>query len=83
MVPALLPFVFAIFWASSYAAAKIGLADITPYAFVAIRLTLAAAAALILVQIFGRSWEPVKARWLPYSPFHVGPSFVSDVLSIA
>ena len=34
----LLPFVFAVLWASSYAAAKIGLADITPYAFVAIRL---------------------------------------------
>jgi len=64
MVPALLPFVFAIFWASSYAAAKIGLADISPYLFVAIRLTLAAAAALILVQVFGRSWEPVKRRWL-------------------
>ena len=45
MLPAILPFLFAIFWASSYAAAKIGLADITPYAFVAIRLTLAAAAA--------------------------------------
>ena len=64
MLPAILPFLFAIFWASSYAAAKIGLADITPYTFVAIRLTLAAAAALILVQVFGRSWEPVKARWL-------------------
>ena len=40
------------------------MADITPYTFVAIRLTLAAAAALMLVQVFGRSWEPVKARWL-------------------
>ena len=35
MLPALLPFLFAIFWASSYAAAKIGLADIGPYLFVA------------------------------------------------
>jgi len=64
MLPAILPFLFAIFWASSYAAAKIGLADITPYTFVAIRLTLAAVAALILVHVLGRSWEPVKARWL-------------------
>src|SRR5438876_6945767 len=43
VLPAALPFMFAIFWASSYAAAKIGLADITPYAFVAIRLAIAAA----------------------------------------
>lgn len=64
MIPALLPFLFAIFWASSYAAAKIGLADISPYTFVAVRLTMAAAAALILARLFNRSWEPVKRRWL-------------------
>jgi len=64
MLPAILPFLFAVFWASSYAAAKIGLADISPYLFVAIRLSIAAAAALALVQVFGRSWAPVKARWL-------------------
>jgi drug/metabolite transporter (DMT)-like permease len=45
-----LPFGFAVLWASSYAAAKIGLADITPFAFVALRLALAAiGAALILL----------------------------------
>ena len=33
VLAATLPFVFALFWASSYAAAKIGLADISPYAF--------------------------------------------------
>ena len=38
LLSAACPFVFAILWASSYAAAKIGLADITPYAFVAVRL---------------------------------------------
>jgi drug/metabolite transporter (DMT)-like permease len=42
MLSAALPFLFAILWASSYAAAKIGLADITPYTFVAVRLTIAA-----------------------------------------
>ena len=64
MLPALLPFLFAIFWASSYAAAKIGLADISPYFFVAIRLSIAAVAALLLVQVLGRSWAPLKGRWL-------------------
>ncbi len=63
MLPAALPFVFAILWASSYAAAKIGLADITPYAFVAIRLTVAAAAAIVMVLALKRPWDAVKRRW--------------------
>ena len=63
VLPATLPFVFAILWASSYAAAKIGLADITPYAFVAIRLALAAAAAVVMVLALKRPWGPVKRRW--------------------
>ena len=63
MLPATLPFVFAILWASSYAAAKIGLADITPYAFVAIRLTIAAAAAIVMVLALKRPWGAVKRRW--------------------
>jgi drug/metabolite transporter (DMT)-like permease len=63
MLPAILPFLFAIFWASSYAAAKIGLADISPYLFVAIRLTFAATAALIVVGVLGRPWGPLLRRW--------------------
>ena len=63
MLSATLPFVFAILWASSYAAAKIGLADITPYAFVAIRLAIAAAAAVLMVLALKRPWGPVKLRW--------------------
>ena len=63
MLPALLPFLFAIFWASSYAAAKIGLADISPYLFVAIRLTFAATAALVMVLVLGRPWGPLLRRW--------------------
>lgn len=63
MLPATLPFVFAILWASSYAAAKIGLADISPYLFVAIRLALAAAAAILMVLALRRPWRPVVRRW--------------------
>jgi drug/metabolite transporter (DMT)-like permease len=59
----LLPFVFAVLWASSYTAAKIGLADITPYAFVAIRLTIAAAAAIALVLVLRRPWAPIARTW--------------------
>jgi drug/metabolite transporter (DMT)-like permease len=64
VLPAILPFVFAILWASSYVAAKIGLADISPYAFVAIRLAIAAAAAIVMVLALRRPWGPVKRRWL-------------------
>jgi drug/metabolite transporter (DMT)-like permease len=64
MIPALLPFLFAIFWASSYAAAKIGLADITPYLFVAIRLSIAAVAAILLVIVLRRPWGPLRRRWM-------------------
>src|SRR3954452_2821254 len=63
MLPAILPFLFAVFWASSYAAAKTGLADISPYLFVAIRLSIAAVAAILLVLASRRPWGPVQRRW--------------------
>jgi drug/metabolite transporter (DMT)-like permease len=63
VLAATLPFLFAVFWASSYAAAKIGLADISPYAFVAIRLTIAAAAAVVLALALKRPRGPLRRRW--------------------
>jgi len=63
MLPALLPFLFAVFWASSYTAAKVGLADITPYLFVAVRLSLAAVAAIVMMLALRRPLGPVKLRW--------------------
>ena len=63
MLPAILPFVFAVLWASSYVAAKAGLADISPYAFVAIRLVIAAAAAFVLTLALKRPFGPVRQRW--------------------
>jgi drug/metabolite transporter (DMT)-like permease len=74
-----LPFGFAVLWASSYAAAKIGLADITPFAFVALRLALAAiGAALILLMRRTHATRSRKAgrisswaaRWCTASPWH-------------
>jgi drug/metabolite transporter (DMT)-like permease len=64
VLSALLPFVFALLWASSYVAAKIGLIDATPFALVGARLAIAAAAAALLMRIMGRSW-PRAASW-PY-----------------
>ena len=63
MLPATLPFVFALLWASSYVAAKIGLADISPYAFVAIRLSVAAGAAFVMVLALKRPFAPLRRRW--------------------
>jgi len=58
-----LPFCFAILWASSYAAAKIGLADITPFAFVAIRLAIAAVAAALILLARPSDWDSLARRW--------------------
>jgi drug/metabolite transporter (DMT)-like permease len=63
VLAATLPFIFAILWASSYAAAKIGLADISPYAFVAIRLGIAAVAAIAMVVALKRPHGPLALRW--------------------
>lgn len=61
MLSALLPFVFALLWASSYVAAKIGLLDATPFALVGARLAIAAAAAALLMQLTGRAWPGLKS----------------------
>jgi len=58
-----LPFCFAILWASSYAAAKIGLADITPFAFVAIRLAIAAVAAATILLVRQSAWPALARSW--------------------
>jgi len=63
VLSSLLPFTFALLWASSYAAAKIGLADITPYAFVALRLAIAAAAAGLILLARQTSWEALARAW--------------------
>jgi drug/metabolite transporter (DMT)-like permease len=66
VLPALLPFVFALLWASSYIAAKIGLIDATPFALVGARLAIAAVAAALLMALMGRTmgrtW-PDRKSW--------------------
>jgi drug/metabolite transporter (DMT)-like permease len=62
VLSALLPFLFALLWASSYAGAKIGLIDASPFALVALRLSIAAAGATVLMRALGRAW-PRAASW--------------------
>lgn len=58
-----LPFGFAVLWASSYAVAKIGLADITPFAFVALRLALAAIGAALILLVRRTAWDALAQSW--------------------
>ena len=62
-IAVLAPFLFALLWASSYIGAKVGLRDISPYLFVAIRLTIAALAALALLRAMTPDWDAVRRRW--------------------
>ena len=62
MLPILLPFVFALLWASSYVAAKIGLIDATPFALVGARLAIASVGAALLMMAMGRNW-PRRDAW--------------------
>jgi len=61
VLTALLPFIFALLWASSYIAAKVGLMDASPFALVGARLSIAAVAAAVLMRILGRSWPRARS----------------------
>jgi drug/metabolite transporter (DMT)-like permease len=63
VLPVLLPFVFAVAWASSYVAAKVGLRDITPFAFVAVRLSVAALAAYLILRMRQPLWGALTRTW--------------------
>jgi drug/metabolite transporter (DMT)-like permease len=62
-IAVLAPFVFALLWASSYIGAKVGLRDISPFLFVAVRLTIAAFAALALLRVIDTDWDAIRRRW--------------------
>ena len=64
MPAASLPFAFAVAWASSYVAAKVGLRDITPLAFVALRLSIAALAAYLILRVLQPGREASGRTWL-------------------
>lgn len=59
----LLPAMFALLWASSYITARIGLNDISPILFVAIRLAIAAPLMLALVVLVRKEPLPAMVHW--------------------
>jgi drug/metabolite transporter (DMT)-like permease len=58
-----LPLAFAVAWASSYVAAKVGLRDITPFAFVALRLSIAALAAYLILRVLQPARDAPARAW--------------------
>jgi drug/metabolite transporter (DMT)-like permease len=59
------PFLFVLFWSSSFITAKIGLRDISPLLFVAVRLVVCAVALVAAMLAMRRSWRPLGGRrWL-------------------
>lgn len=59
----LLPAAFALLWASSYVTSRIGLDDISPVLFVAIRLAIAAPFMLALAVLVRKESLPAMSHW--------------------
>jgi drug/metabolite transporter (DMT)-like permease len=65
MFTRLAPFLFVVLWSSSFISAKIGLRDVSPLLFVAIRLVICALALVAAMVVLRRSWRPLGGRrWL-------------------
>ena len=58
-----LPVAFALLWASSYVTSRIGLEDISPLLFVAIRLVIAAPVMFLLCETILREKVPAITQW--------------------
>jgi drug/metabolite transporter (DMT)-like permease len=65
MFTRLAPLLFVALWSTSFIAAKIGLRDLSPLLFVAVRLAGCAAVLVVLMLLLRRSWQPLgRGRWL-------------------
>ena len=59
----LAPFAFVLLWSSSFVAARIGLRQLTPLLFVAVRMVIAAAVLLGVTLALRRSWHALAGKW--------------------
>lgn len=65
MFARLAPFLFVLLWSSSFIAAKVGLLNMSPLLFVAVRLTGCATVLITFMLVLRRSWRPLaQGRWL-------------------
>jgi drug/metabolite transporter (DMT)-like permease len=63
MLARVAPFAFILLWSSSFLTARVGLVDVSPLLFVAMRLVLAAAVLVVLMLASRQSWAPLRGRW--------------------
>lgn len=62
---ALVPFLFVLLWSSSFISTKVGLRDLSPLLFVAIRLACCAVVLVLIMLLLRQSWRPLAGlRWL-------------------
>src|SRR5258706_9259640 len=78
------PYAFILLWSSSFVTARVGLAQVSPLLFVAIRLVAAAALLGLVLAVRRQSLDPLRGRWhhlaiagalvngVTLSAFHVG-----------
>jgi drug/metabolite transporter (DMT)-like permease len=64
MLLRVVPFTFVLLWSSSFIAARVGLRNVTPLLFVAVRMVFAAAVLLGVMLVLRRSWRPLAGRWM-------------------
>ena len=60
----LAPFIFVLLWSSSFIAARVGLRDLSPLLFVAVRMVIAAAVLLGVTLALRRPWRVLAGRWV-------------------
>jgi drug/metabolite transporter (DMT)-like permease len=65
MLARLAPLLFVLLWSSSFITTKLGLRNLSPLLFVAIRLTGCAIVLVVAMLVLRRSWQPLAGwRWL-------------------
>jgi drug/metabolite transporter (DMT)-like permease len=60
----LAPFIFVLLWSSSFIAARVGLRDLSPLLFVAVRMVIAAAVLFGVTLALRRPWRVLAGRWV-------------------
>jgi drug/metabolite transporter (DMT)-like permease len=60
----LAPFIFVLLWSSSFIAARVGLRDLSPLLFVAVRMAIAAAVLLGVTLALRQPWRVLAGRWV-------------------
>ena len=58
------PFAFVLLWSSSFIAARVGLRQVSPLLFVALRMIVCAVVLVLAMFLLRRSWRVLRGYWL-------------------